>query len=328
MVIVGSGWGGFEFLRRLPRSQSLYEITVISPRNYFVFTPLLASTCVGTLEYRAIIESVKAAHPEIRFIQATANDVDFETKKVICTGKESLHKHVLKYDKLIIACGAVTNTFNVPGVSTHALFLKDVEDARRIRKRVIDCFDQASEDRDFDKVHFAIVGGGPTGVEFAAELHDLISQDLCKYYPEVSNMLGLPFMTLHHEFWEDLMPDWQLMRHKSSIGKGIDLRVGVGVQWVNADEIGLTNGESTKVGMTVWVTGIAPNPLVKSLRCDKTRSRLLVNDKLHLLKDNHTVDGVYALGDCASIVDNDLPCTAQVAKQQAQYLSKGEFAIV
>ena len=328
MVIVGSGWGGFEFLRRLPRSQSLYEITVISPRNYFVFTPLLASTCVGTLEYRAIIESVKAAHPEIRFIQATANDVDFETKKVICTGKESLHKHVLKYDKLIIACGAVTNTFNVPGVSTHALFLKDVEDARRIRKRVIDCFDQASEDRDFDKVHFAIVGGGPTGVEFAAELHDLISQDLCKYYPEVSQHVRITIYDIAPRILGGFDARLAAYAAQKFYREGIDLRVGVGVQWVNADEIGLTNGESTKVGMTVWVTGIAPNPLVKSLRCDKTRSRLLVNDKLHLLKDNHTVEGVYALGDCASIVDNDLPCTAQVAKQQAQYLSKGEFAIV
>ena len=86
-MIVGSGWGGFEFLRRLPRSQSVYEVTVISPRNYFVFTPLLASTCVGTLEYRAIIESIKATHPKIRFLQATADDVDFETRKVICTVK-------------------------------------------------------------------------------------------------------------------------------------------------------------------------------------------------------------------------------------------------
>ena len=209
-------------------------------------------------------------------------------------------------------------------MDTHALFLKDVEDARRIRRRVIDCFDQAAEDHDFDGLHFAVVGGGPTGVEFAAELHDLISQDLCRHYPDIYQHARITIYDIAPRILGGFDARLAAYAMQKFYREGIDVQIGVGVQWVNADEIGLTNGESARVGMTVWVTGIAANPLVRSLRCDKTRSRLLVDEGLHLLRDGKVVEGVYALGDCASIVDNDLPCTAQVAKQQAQYLSKGE----
>lgn len=106
---------------------------------------------------------------------------------------------------------------------------------------------------------------------------------------------------------------------------------GVGVKWVNRQEIGLTNGQTEKVGITVWVTGLAPNPLVQALRCDKSAQhhpqRLLVDERLRVMRGGKSLDHVYALGDCALVEDNPLPCTAQVARQQATYLGNSTLQI-
>jgi NADH dehydrogenase FAD-containing subunit len=96
----------------------------------------------------------------------------------------------LKYDKLIIAVGAYSQTFNTPGVKEYANFLKDIGDARRIRKRLLECFETASLPTTPDKIRqqiltFAIVGGGPTGIEFSAELYDFIHEDMARIYPDL-----------------------------------------------------------------------------------------------------------------------------------------------
>lgn len=112
-------------------------------RNYFVFTPLLASTCTGTLEFRTITEPIRRIHPDINYYQAHCNSVDIKQQLVSCRNAlcidESQQEFILPWDKLVIACGAVSNTFGIPGVKENAFFLKDIEDARSIRHRVLDC---------------------------------------------------------------------------------------------------------------------------------------------------------------------------------------------
>ena len=320
--MVGSGWGGFEFIRRLPRRHS-YDITVVSPRNYFVFTPLLASTCVGTLEYRAIVESIRTVR-EAHFFHAFARDIDFDKQHLLCTAKDDeTHTHVLEYDRLVIACGAITNTFGVPGVSTHAYFLKDIEDARRIRKRVIDCFDRATEDENYALVNIAVVGGGPTGVELSAELHDLITQDLAYYYPKIAPFAKITIYDVAPRILGAFDAKLAAYAAQKFHREGIRVETGIGVKAVSKDSITLSDDRVVDVGMTVWATGLATNALIKGLRVDKFKLRLLANDKLQVLRNGEPLKNVYAIGDCSSIADNDLPCTAQVAKQEAQYLATG-----
>jgi NADH dehydrogenase FAD-containing subunit len=96
----------------------------------------------------------------------------------------------LTYDKLVVSVGCYTQTFATPGVNEHAFFLKDIGDARAIRNRLLACFESAALPTTSDAMrrqllHFAVVGGGPTGIEFSAELHDLINEDLAKIYPEL-----------------------------------------------------------------------------------------------------------------------------------------------
>lgn len=140
---------------------------MVSPRPYFAFTPLLASTAVGTLEFRTTLESVRARRSGVEYFQGWADDVDFDDKRLrveeatiqrlqpprsaeIRTkssyGTESYELprlkgqlFDLKYDKLVVAVGCYSQTFGTRGVKDNALFLKDVVDARKIRKRILQC---------------------------------------------------------------------------------------------------------------------------------------------------------------------------------------------
>lgn len=127
---MGTGWGSYSVFRNVKKNkhlQRLYNVIVISSRNHFLFTPLLASTAVGTLEFRSIIEPVRNTgfRDEHHFHLSHAVGVDVEGKVVKCTsmldpGKE----YEVPYDKLVIGVGAVSNDFNIPGVKEHAYFLK------------------------------------------------------------------------------------------------------------------------------------------------------------------------------------------------------------
>lgn len=203
VVILGSGWAGYTLCRRLDHKK--YQVVIVSPRSYFVFTPLLASTAVGTLEFRTAMEPIRNRRNKASYIQGWGYDVDLYNKTITIEeaiadpsqsmaltssrheGKDEAALQLekasktkkgqlfdLKYDKLIIAVGAYTQTFNTPGVKENANFLKDVGDARKIRKRLLECFETASLPTTPDTtrrqlLHFAVVGGGPTGIEFSAE---------------------------------------------------------------------------------------------------------------------------------------------------------------
>lgn len=116
----------------------------------------------------------------------TKEEREVERKKEAKVGK----LFDVQYDKLIVTVGCYSQTFGTPGVKEHAFFLKDVGDARRIRNRILACFEGAalpttSVEMKKQLLNFAVVGGGPTGIEFSAELHDLINEDMKKLYPEL-----------------------------------------------------------------------------------------------------------------------------------------------
>lgn len=162
------GWAGYTLARSLDPKK--YQAVVVSPRSYFVFTPLLASTSTGTLEFRTALEPIRSRRTAVNFFQGWADSVDFKNKTVtIEEGVDdpnqglalAADRHAseskeerraekveeakkgqlfdLTYDKLIISVGCYSHTFGTPGVKENALFLKDVGDARKIRNRLLAC---------------------------------------------------------------------------------------------------------------------------------------------------------------------------------------------
>ncbi|MCO6432012.1 MAG: FAD-dependent oxidoreductase, partial [Deltaproteobacteria bacterium] len=189
LVILGSGFGAFRVAMGI--STSMYDVTVVSPRDHFLFTPLLASTTVGTTEFRSIIEPVRYSQKGVRSFTAHCSNIDTPSKTIHCVSTVDRDADfTLTYDVLVIAIGVVSADYGIPGVNEFALPIKELGDARRIRQQIITSIERATlpditpEEQD-RLLTFVIVGGGPTGVEFAGQLHDFIRQDLSAIFPEL-----------------------------------------------------------------------------------------------------------------------------------------------
>ena len=192
LVILGTGWGSVALLKLLNPGD--YHVTVVSPSNHFLFTPMLPSATVGTLELRSLVEPVRKIVKHVRghFLKASATDVDFSEKLVELSslgpnGEEE--RFYLPYDKLVVGVGSITNPHGVKGLE-HCHFLKDISDARLIRNHIIRnlelaCLPTTADDERRRLLSFVVSGGGPTGVEFAAELYDMLNEDLCNFYPRI-----------------------------------------------------------------------------------------------------------------------------------------------
>ncbi|TVY15287.1 putative NADH dehydrogenase [Lachnellula arida] len=308
LKIANELWSGFVLSRELDKKK--FQTVVVSPRSYFAFTPLLASTAVGTLEFRTTVESVRQRRSRVEFFQGWADDVNFHEKR-ICV-EESVRKVVppksgemnsvtdrdaslkpegkgqtfdLSYDKLVVAVGCYSQTFNTPGVRENAFFLRDVVDAQRIRKRILECFEIASLPTTSDKLrdqllNFAVVGGGPTGVEFAAELYDLCHEDLKKFYPTLIPRIKIAI----YDVAPKILPmfDAKLATYATQKFKrdGIaiktehhieELRSGVPS---SSEDAGGCFTLKTKedgevgIGMCVWSTGLMMNPFIRKAMDD------------------------------------------------------------
>ncbi|KAK6508753.1 hypothetical protein TWF506_010830 [Arthrobotrys conoides] len=313
VVILGSGWAGFTISRHLDKNK--FQAVVVSPRSYFVFTPLLASTAVGTLEFRNTLEPVRGRNAGVEYIQGWADDVSFDRKTLTIEAvtsqpgsgsqadKASSSRRGelfdISYDKLIVAVGCYSQTFGTKGVRENALFLKDVGDARKIRSRILECeypiirilppllnflgFETASlpttsEYLRKNLLNFAIVGGGPTGVEFAAELFDLCHEDLSRLYPNL-----IPYVNISiYDVAPKILPmfDAKLATYALNLFKrdGIKIKTEHHIQELRpglpegqkggpdtAGCLTLTTQEEGDigVGMCVWSTGLMMNPFVQ-----------------------------------------------------------------
>ncbi|KAK4587914.1 hypothetical protein RGQ29_019068 [Quercus rubra] len=313
VVVLGTGWAGTSFLKNL--NNPTYDVQVISPRNYFAFTPLLPSVTCGTVEPRSIVEPirniVRKKHSDVQYCEAECFKIDAENKKIYCRSTQNgKDEFVVDFDYLIISVGARVNTFNTPGVEEHCHFLKEVEDAQRIRRTVIDCFERASlpnvsEEERKRILHFAIVGGGPTGVEFAAVLHDFVKEDLVTLYPRVKDQVKITVLEAGDHILN--MFDKRITTFaEDKFGRdGIDVKTGSMVVKVSEKEIStkeMKNGQISVLpyGMAVWSTGIGTRPIIVDFmkQIGQANRRVLATDEWLRVEG---CDSIYALGDCATI---------------------------
>ncbi|KAG7095627.1 hypothetical protein E1B28_006351 [Marasmius oreades] len=350
LVILGSGWGGYEILRGIDKKR--WDVTMVTPNNYFNFTPLLAGCAVGTLELRCAIEPVRRYATQITSYQAWCDEIDFRQKRLTCvpatppvpysssfepSSSNTLaprpgstgQSFTMSYDKLVVAVGAYSQTFDIPGVKEYAHFLKDVKDARTIRSRILECFEQANQPMmsDIDRrnvLHFCVVGGGPTGVEFAAELHDLLHAEIRQHYPNLAKMTKISLYDVAPNILG--MFDSQLVQYaeKKFRRDGVDLFTSHHVERVEMGKLHVKEQGEVPFGLLVWSTGLAPNPLISSITdLKKTPRSVSTNEYLNVIKDDGSPDpDVWAIGDAASIEGDPMPATAQVANQKAAYLVK------
>lgn len=321
VVILGTGFAGFSLLKNL--KTKWFDITVVSPRNYFLFTPLLPSTTVGTIEFRSIIEPIRVARTKAHFYQACCNDIDPVKKQVHCQSSLDGHEFTLDYDYLVIGVGAVNNTLNIPGVNENTVGLRDLKDARKIRKLIIEAFERASTpgltpEEQARLLHFVVVGGGPTGVEFAAELHDFLDEDLDRWYPNLADHVKITLVEARGNILSSFDTRLSEYAMRSMQRQKVDVRTHAMVQKVEPNTLTLADNTRIECGMILWSTGNGPTPFTQQLVFAKDRSgRLMTDTHFRVIG----TDNIFAIGDCATIEGQNLPATAQVAQQQGKYLA-------
>ncbi|GBL78024.1 putative NADH dehydrogenase [Araneus ventricosus] len=331
VIILGSGWGSYSVLKNIDRR--LFDVKVITPRNHFLFTPLLCSTAVGTLEFRSITEPIRniGFKDPNDFMLAHAEEFDTSTQTVFCRSVlDQNSQFSVPYDKLIIGVGCVSNTFGVPGVEKYASFLKEVVDAQRIRRIILSNCEKAlsptlSSEENKRLLHTVIVGGGPTGVEFGAELYDFKVQDVRRLYQSSEELFKVTLIEaagILGSFDEKLR---SYAEKKLSERPNFTL-LKTAVVEVKEDCVILKDGTCIPCGLVVWSTGLSPRPFTKNVKLQKNpKGQILVDDYLRVLGDPK--GNVFALGDCAAVESTPLPCTAQVAERQGRYLAKALNAL-
>lgn len=317
LVILGTGFAAFQLVKFLDRKR--YDVTVVSRRNHFLFTPLLPSTTVGTVEFRSIIEP--ARRPGVRFYHAECVGIDPGARRIFCRNAVAFD---LEYDLLVIAVGAISSSYGVPGVQEHALHLHELNDARILRQRILGHLETAAlpglpaEER-ARLLHFVICGGGPTGVEVAAELHDLLLDEGRRYFPGLAGEVRITLVEAGPEILSAF--DAKLRRYADELFRRerIEVRTGTPVSRVEKNRVELKSGEWVPCGLLLWSAGNGPTELVRSLPFLKNaKGRILIDDHLRVSGS----ENIYALGDCAASADNPLPETAQVAMRQGIYLAR------
>ena len=283
---------------------------------------------------RNIIRHKKAS---VKFYEAEATKIDYQNKKVYISDdspiKGDTSKTEVPFDMLVVGVGAENATFGIPGVREHSCFLKEVGDAQQIRKRIMDCVETATfKDQTPEEVerllHMVVVGGGPTGVEFAGELQDFFIEDLRKWVPEIKDKFHVTLV----EALPNVLPMFskQLIDYTESTFKEehITIRTKTMVKKVSDKtieaEVTLPDGskklESIPYGLLVWATGNAVRGVVKDLMSQipaqkNARRGLEVNEYLVV----NGTENIWAVGDCA--VANYAP-TAQVASQEGAFLAR------
>jgi NADH dehydrogenase len=322
LVILGTGWGSVALLKQLNPKD--YHVTVISPSNTFLFTPMLPSATVGTLELRSLVEPVRKIVRRVHghFLKASAEDVDFSEKLVECAAMDANGKEqrfYVPYDKLVVGVGSVTNPHGVKGLE-HCHFLKDISDARIIRNQVIKnletaCLPTTDDEERRRLLSFVVCGGGPTGVEFAAELFDMLNEDLCKLFPRLlRNEISVHVIQSRSHIlntYDEALSQYaeQRFAHDS-----VDIQTNSRVKEVQSDRILFSqkddNGKivtkEIPMGFCLWSTGVAQTDFCKRLaaKLDGQNNKHALETDTHLRLSGSPLGDVYAIGDCATVQNN------------------------
>jgi NADH dehydrogenase len=315
VVIVGAGFGGLWAARALARSP--VDVLLVDRNNYHVFLPLLYQVAAAELEPEEIaypIRSILRRLPNVRFALAEVKKVDLDGRVV-----ESADM-AIPYDFLILSVGSTTHFFGVPGAAEHAFPLKDMDQAIALRNHLLCCFERAAHESDADRrqqiLTFVIVGGGPTGVEFAGALAELIHRPLVRDYP---NLDFCQVRVVLVEAKDSVLPDLpQRLRAYASARlrrMGIEVRVRAVVSQVARDSVRLKDGSTIRTETLIWTAGVRGVPQAQAWGLATARNGRAVSLPTLQVPDHPEA---YVIGDLAHREESGraLPMIAPVAIQQ------------
>lgn len=314
VVVLGAGFGGLWVARTL--RDAACDVLLVDRNNYHTFPALLYQVAAAELQAEDIaypVRSILWRMPAIHFARAEARSVDLRRSVVETDGRP------IPFDFLVLATGSVADSFGVPGVSEHALYLKSLEQGVTLRNRVVGSFERAVHEGDAAErdrlLTFIIAGGGPTGVEYAGALSELVRGPLRRDYPRL-DFQRVRFVLV--EAGPTLLPGFPKRVQAYALGRlakmGVEVRLSAPVERVDATGVHLATGEFLASATAVWAAGVRGEPLAAESGLPVARDgRVNVLPTLQI----PGWPRVYAIGDVARIDEGDriLPMVAQVAIQ-------------
>ncbi|WCB95174.1 NADH dehydrogenase [Baekduia alba] len=327
VVVVGGGFAGVGATRRLAGRDDV-RVTLIDRNNYHQFQPLLYQVATSQLASSDIAYSLRKLFAEDENVAvklAEVETIDAAARSVTTTDGD-----VIAGDAIIVAAGSQPNFFRTPGAAEHAFPLYSLDDALALRSRILGVFEAADRDAsliDQGALAFVVVGGGPTGVELAGALADLVAETMAEEYHDLAvssvqihlvdlgpTLLG-PFSEDAHEYVAKILGR-----------KGVRMHLGVAVTEVGAGHVTLADGTAIRTRCVVWGGGIKAPPVAGALPDAQGRGgRLAVSSDLSVAG----APGIYAAGDIANIPAPDgsaLPQLGSVALQSGVHAANTVMA--
>jgi len=319
VVIIGAGFGGLWVAREL--SGSDYDVIIIDKNNYHTFLPLLYQVSAAEIEPEQIASPVRFIvrnFANVRFIRGQVGEIRYRDKVVICLGQQ------IAFDYLVIATGSVNNDFNIPGVLQYSFPLKTLDDGMILRNHILTCFERASfvDDNKQRKrlLTVVIVGGGPTGVEFAGALAELISGPLKKDFPELGNEAITIYLIEAGEnlvgMYGGVLSEYTKFQLEK---KGVKVLLNSAVSKMDKTGVYLKDGTIIETETVVWTAGVKGQLVKNDLNADILPNGRITVDEYCKVPG---YDDVFIIGDLANFLHNGkpLPMIAPVAIQQGKYV--------
>jgi NADH:ubiquinone reductase (H+-translocating) len=321
VVIVGAGFGGLAAARALRNLE--VDVTIVDRNNYHLFQPLLYQVASGLLDPSAIASPVRTIVRRARNVDALRAEV---------TGVDLDHRRVttspvgLDYDYLVIASGSVTDYFGNEDARTQSIGLKDLGEALALRSRLLACFEQASLTTDASTrrrlLTFAVVGAGPTGVEYSGAVAELINHVLPKDYRRIDFAeVSVVLIEAGERVLASFAPRLSRLAARSLQRKGVRIVLGEAVRRVDERGLVLQGGDRIESSTVVWTAGVrAAPPLDLDGDAVARGGRIRVTPSLHL--GSHPE--VFVIGDAAAVeqAGSVLPMLAPVAIQGGKYVGR------
>jgi NADH dehydrogenase len=315
VVIVGAGFGGLRAARALAGAP--VRVTLVDRRNYHLFQPLLYQVATSMLPAESIAYPLRAIlrrQKNLEFRLAHVETVDFD-KKELATSTGAIG-----WDRLVLAVGARTNYFGLASVERHGFGLKDLDEAVDARNQILRSFELALAEPDPDKrrahLTFVVVGGGPTGVESAGALSELVRLALARDFPELEiKDVRVILLEATHALLGAMPEKLREATARTLWSKHVEVRFGAQVVDFDGARVLLKSGEVIPARTLIWAAGARAAGLVERLGLERgAHGRVRVTDTLQV--PGH--DDVFVLGD-AAVLEHDgqpLPMMAPVAMQQ------------
>ena len=329
VLILGGGFGGYTAATdvcKLTKGRDDVGVLLIARDNFFTFWPMVPGIVSSDIDARNVAQPLRRALilAGASFRRARVTGVDPDRKIVQAAGGFEF-----PYDQLVISLGGQPNFFGIPGVEEHSLTMRGVEDAERVRNRVIERFEEVSLIRDEvpeSKLTFVVIGGGATGVEVASEIHNLVHEHLAPDYPNIDPYRVRVYLI---EALPNILPELDPVLRRAArtrlLNERIEVLTGVMAAEITDDCVKLKGGKQIDTENVIWTAGNRPNQTVHDLGLPYDQ-RTGIKVDLTLRVEDHS--NIWAIGDCAAVQDvhredgGIVPPTAQAAIQQGHLAAR------